>query len=282
MKHSDDVIGRLTWNMSLCSRQPSYPGMVSTWKSKWWMFFRLWTVFLSSGLFVGPPPTGRSGRAAIQTGVLHTLERSNTAMSLQMQCRTVSLRTGRIVLAYLFHLSIILMHTISIHWCMTAVIANVIGQAGWKRLQMWSLSLNKSYIFHHHQQRQHFALTITYSRICASRTFISPQSFRILHPLFCILLHLSTRGARACAVWGGESGRSDSISQFPRSSTSTTTTFPRFTRLTTFQKQDISCSFLWPAPQNLQTYNIYKIRKLQNISSSNKIGPLSLFFPATT
>ena len=98
---------------------------------------------------------------------------------------------------------------------------------------MWSLSLNKSYIFHHHQQRQHFALTITYSRICASRTFISPQSFRILHPLFCILPHLSTRGARACAVWGGESGRSDSISQFPRSSTSTTTTFPSFTRLTT-------------------------------------------------
>ena len=208
------------------------------------MFFPLWAVFLSSGLFVGPPPTGWSGRAAIQTGVLHTLERSNTAMSLQMHWGTVTLRTGRLVLAYLFHLSIILMHTISIHRCLTAVIANVIGQAGWKRLQMWSLSLNKSYIFHHHQQRQHFALTITYSRICASRTFISPQSFRILHPLFCILPHLSTRGARACAVWGGESGRSDSISQFPRSSTSTTTTFPRFTRLTTFQIQDICCSFL--------------------------------------
>ena len=58
MKESDDVIGRLTWNMSLCSRQPSYPGMVPSWKSNWWMFFRLWTVFLSSGLFVGPPPTG--------------------------------------------------------------------------------------------------------------------------------------------------------------------------------------------------------------------------------
>ena len=43
----------------LCSRQPSYPGMVPSWKSKWWRFFRLWTVFLSSGLFVGPPPTGR-------------------------------------------------------------------------------------------------------------------------------------------------------------------------------------------------------------------------------
>ena len=113
MKESDDVIGRLTWNMCLCSRQPSYPGMVPSWKSKWWRFFRLWTVFLSSGLFVGLPPTGWSGRAAIQTGVLHTLERSNTAMSLQMQCncRTVSLRTGRLVLAYLFHLSIIL------HWC---------------------------------------------------------------------------------------------------------------------------------------------------------------------
>ena len=102
----------------LCSRQPSYPGMVPSWKSKWWTFFWLWTVFLSSGLFVGPPPTGRSGRAAIQTGVLHTLARSNTAMSLQMQYGTVTLRTGRIVLAYLFHLSIILMHIISIHRCM--------------------------------------------------------------------------------------------------------------------------------------------------------------------
>ena len=163
---------------------PLIQGWCSLEKANGGCFFRLWTVFLSSGLFVGLPSTGWSGRAAIQTGVLHTLERSNTAMSLQMQCRTVSLRTGRLVLAYLFHLSIILMHTISIHWCMTALKANVIGQAGWKRLQMWSLSLNKSYIFHHHQQRQHFALTITYSRMCASRTFIPPQSFRILHPLF--------------------------------------------------------------------------------------------------
>ena len=208
------------------------------------MFFPALDGVFEFGPFCRPASHRSSGRAAIQTGVLHTLERSNTAMSLQMQCRTVSLRTGRLVLAYLFHLSIILMNTISIHRCMTAVIADVIGQAEWKRLKMWSLSLNKSYIFHHHQQRQHFALTITYSRICASRTFISPQYFRILHPLFCILPHLSTRGARACAVWGGESGRSDSISQFPRSSTSTTTTFPRFTRLTTFQIQDICCSFL--------------------------------------
>ena len=136
------------------------------------------------------------------------------------------------------------MHTISIHRCLTAVIDTLIGQAGWKRLQMWSLSLNKSYIFHHHQQRQHFALTITYSRICASRTFISPQYFRILHPLFCILPHLSTRGARACAVWGGESGRSDSISQF----------------------------------LNIYNYNISKIHKIDNISNTRYL----LFFSVTS
>ena len=120
MKHSDDVIVRLTWNMSLCSRQPSYPGMVLSWKSKWWMFFPALDGVFEFGPFCRPASHRSSGRAAIQTGVLHTLERSNTAMSLQMQCRTVSLRTGRLVLAYLFHLSIILMHTISIHWCMTA------------------------------------------------------------------------------------------------------------------------------------------------------------------
>ena len=143
----------------LCSRQPSYPGMVPSWKSKWWRFFRLWTVFLSSGLFVGPPPTGRSGRAAIQTGVLHTLARSNTAMSLQMQYGTVTLRTGRIVLAYLFHLSIILMHIIIIQRCMAAVIDNAIGQAGWKKLQMWPLSLSHIYLSPPPPpQRQHFAL----------------------------------------------------------------------------------------------------------------------------
>ena len=52
-------------------------------------------------------------------------------------------------------------------------------RAGWMEevKNVVSLSLNKSYIFHHHQQRQHFSLTITYSRICASRTFIPPQYF---------------------------------------------------------------------------------------------------------
>ena len=230
----------------LCSRQPSYPGMVPSWKSKWWMFFRLWTVFLSSGLFVRPPPTGRSGRAAIQTGVLHTLERSNTAMSLQMQCRTVSLRTGRLVLAYLFHLSIILMHTISIHWCMTAVIANVIGQAGWKRLKMWSLSQQIIYLSPPPTKATFRTYNYIFSHLRISNIYISTIFSNPPPPLLypSPSQHAWCKGMCSVGRWVGEVGLNLSI----------------------------------PAILNIYNYNISKIHKIDNISNTRYL----LFFSVTS
>ena len=83
-KHSDVVIFQSPWNASwkllrtLLPNWSDLPGMMGSavWvKSKWGMFYGFGMMFLNSDLFVA----SHRGRAAIQTGLLHTLERWTSA-----------------------------------------------------------------------------------------------------------------------------------------------------------------------------------------------------------